>query len=110
MPENFFIIDTYTFEAGKQLFSTRYRCTTKFYNALIGNQERLVFYNELSHALENISECKTAPSIVDDYKDHVKRSYVLGVILKKIEKLYSISKSSNVTYPRLTDIVFQNIL
>ena len=110
MPESFFIIDTYTFEAGKQLFSMRCRCTTKLYNVLIGKTESLAFDNELSCIFKNTPKCKTISSAVDDYKAHVKMSYALGVILKKIEKLYSISKSSNATYPRLTDIIFQNVL
>ena len=110
MPESFFIIDTFTFEAGKQLFSTRCRSTTKLYNVLIEETESLAFDNELSCVFKNAPKCKTTLSALDDYKEHVKRSYALGVILKKIGKMYSTSKSSNVTYPRLIDIIFQNVL
>ena len=109
-PESFFIIDSVTLETGKQLFSTRCRSTRKLYNVLIGKSENVAFDNELSCVFKNAPKCKTTSSALGDYKEHVKRSYALGVILKKIEKMYSISKSSNVTYPRLTDIIFQKVL
>ena len=110
IPESFFIIDTFTFEAGKQLFSTICRGTVKLYSTPITTPERCLFFNEFSHTFANASKCATTSAVVDDYKEHVKRSYALGVILKEIEKTYSISKSSLVTYPRLTDIVFQKVL
>ena len=110
MPESFFIIDTFTFEAGKQLFSTTCRGTVKLYGTAITNAERLLFFDAFSRTFANASKCANTSSAIVDYKEHVKRSYALGVILKGIEKTYSISKSSLVTYPRLTDIVFQSVL
>lgn len=109
-PECFFIIDTFTFEAGKQLFTTSCKGTVKLYGTPITNGERLLLSNELSRIFANAPSCANISSVIADYKEHVKRSYALGVILKGIGKTYSISKSSLVTYPRLTDIVFQNVL
>ena len=106
MPESFFIIDSVTFEAGKQLFSTNCRGTVKLYGTPITNAERLLFFEAFSRTLVNAANCANTSSVVDDYKEHVKRSYALGVILK----MYSIPKSPFVTYPRLTDIIFQNVL
>lgn len=109
-PKNFFIIDTFTYEAGNQIFSTACKGAVNLYSIPITNTERNAFSNELSHAFASATKCPSSSSIIDDYKNHVKRSYALGVILKEIEKMYSILKSSNVTYPRLTDIIFQNVL
>lgn len=106
MPEIFFIIDTYTFEAGKQLFSTSCRGTVKLYGTPITNGERLLFFDAFSRTFANATNCANTSSVVDDYKEHVKRSYAFGVILK----MYSIPKSPFVTYPRLTDVIFQNVL
>ena len=110
MPENFFIIDTFTFEAGKQLFLTGCRGTVALYGIPITSVERLVFFNEFSRIFASAPGCTKTSSVIDDYKEHVKRSYALGVILKEIGGIYSISKAPLVTYPRLTDIVFQNVL
>lgn len=109
-PENFFIIDTFTYEAGKQLFCTACRGEVKLYSVTITHDERQKFSNSLSHAFASAPKCRCSSPIIDDYKEHVKRSYALGVILKEIGRIYSISKSPLVTYPRLTDIVLQNVL
>ena len=110
MPDNFFIIDTFTFEAGKQLFLTGCRGTVSLYSIPVTSAERLAFSNWLSHVFASAPGCTKTSSVVDDYKEHVKKSYALGVILKEIGRIYSISKSPLVTYPRLTDIVLQNVL
>lgn len=107
MPESFFIIDTYTFEAGKQLFSTGCKNAVSLYTSPIGRPERLLFSSRLSQIFANVPKCSSA---ANDYVDHVKRSYALGVILKDIEKMYSVSISPFVTYPRLTDIILQHVI
>lgn len=108
-PENFFIIDTFTYAAGKQLFSTSCKGAVNLYSVPITCVERYGFSNELSHAFASATKCPSSSPIIDEYKNHVKRSYALGVILKEIEKMYSVLKSPLVTYPRLTDIIFQNV-
>ena len=109
-PENFFIIDNFTHEASTQLFSTACRGAVKLYSVPITNVDRQVFSGKLSQAFASAPKCTCTLSIINDYKEHVKRSYALGVILKEIEKMYSVLKSPLVTYPRLTDIVFQNVM
>ncbi len=109
-PESFFIIDTYTFEASTQLFSPCCRGSVNLYSALIEKNERLLFENKFNSICAEAQSCTSISTVMDNYHLHVQRSYSLGVILKDIEKYYSITKSPNITYPRLTDIVFQHIL
>ena len=110
MPINFFIFDHFTAEGAKQLFSTpcRKKCNldTEEINSII----RKAFSNKFKNVFKNVTPCSITSNDILDYKLHVQRSYALGVILKKIEKQYSITKPPLVTYPRLTDIIFQQVI
>ena len=109
-PENFFIIDHFTSEGAKQLFSTRCNKNCKLDTELINLTIRNAFSNEFENVFKNVTPCSTTSSDILDYKVHVQRSYALGVILKEIGKRYSIFKTPLVTYPRLTDIIFQKVI
>ena len=109
-PKNFFIIDQFTAEGAKQLFSTRCRRICNIDSKEINSSARNAFSNEFENVFKNAPPCSTTSSDILNYKLHVQRSYALGVILKKTEKYYSITKTPLVTYPRLTDIIFQKVI
>lgn len=110
MPENFFIIDRFTEEGAKQLFSTQCRKKCNLDTEEINSTVRKAFSDEMDNTFKNIPPCSITSADILDYKIHVMRSYALGVVLKRIESCYSITKTPLVTYPRLTDIIFQKVL
>lgn len=109
-PENFFIIDQYTEYGANQLFSTNCKKLVDLYGNQIKSNERKTFANKHNTVFSNSLNYSRNSNTINAYQKHAMYSYSLGVILKRIANLYSITKSPNVTYPRLTDIVFQNVL
>lgn len=107
-PENFFIFDQYTKANAKNLFQTQNNdvCNVAYGKDIL---VKVADKKLISDMLTDIFNGVTL-TILKDYTEHVKRSYALGVILKCVESNYKVSKPSNITYPRLTDIIFQNIL
>ena len=110
MPENFFITDQFTEKGAKQLFSTKCKKECNLDKEKINSMVRKGFSDEMDNTFKNIPPCSITSADVFDYKIHVMRSYALGVVLKKIECCYSITKTPLVTYPRLTDVIFQKVI
>lgn len=110
VPDSIFIIDHYTKEGAKQLFSTQCQKFVKLCNIPIDNSVRFMFSNTIKSTFAAAKSNFTVSYSLRDYVTHVKRSYTLGCILKEIEQESAIMKGCNISYPRLTDIIFQSIV
>lgn len=109
-PQSFFIIDQYTMEGAKQLFVPACKKEVSLYTQVITKEVRESFKAKLITSLKGANITVSQEDEVKKYILHVKRSYALGCILKDIETEFTISKGANISYPRLTDIIFQSIV
>ena len=109
-PDTIFIIDHYTYDGGGTLFSTQCRRSLQLYNTAITPLIRSIFDKKQKDIFSPYPLFGITKHNMEGYIQHCQRSYTMGCVLKAIEQYYAISKASVVTYPRLTDIIFQNVL
>ena len=109
-PKTFFIIDQYTMEGAKQLFVPSCRKKVKLRTESIRKEIRELFQEKLCAASDNANHKFPRDDEMKNYILHLERSYALGCVLKDIEERFSISKGVEISYPRLTDIIFQHVI